>query len=104
MQLIHKTARVVAICVAAIGSTAIASACRCPSPPPPLPGTPPSLRLPSLDDNSAVFVGVVEDVYPKGFAAYEKRWRQIYHQDLAGDKTPSVNQFRQFVLKLWPDL
>jgi hypothetical protein len=93
-----KVAIVVALIAAAHFLTGSAAACSCP---PPQPGTQPALRVPSLDGDSAVFVGVVEEVYPKDLPAYKAHWRQMYHEDLSEDRPPSVEQLRSFLLQIW---
>ena len=91
--------------VTGIVSIRVAAACSCPPPPPPPIGTQPAVRVPSLrDKGSAVFLGVVEDVYPRALADYEVRWRQIYREDLSADKPPSVARMGSFVLRFWPKL
>jgi hypothetical protein len=63
------------------------------------------VRIPSLrDKNSAVFVGVVEEVYPSGLVDYKTRWLQMYHEKLSEDQLPTVERLRSFVLQFWPKL
>lgn len=82
-----------------------ATACSCAPPPPPSVGTKPGIQIPSLQGkSSAVFVGVVEDVFPKALSDYQVRWRQVYGEDLSEDRLPSVARLRAFVLQFWPKL
>jgi hypothetical protein len=82
-----------------------AEACSCAPPPPPPAGTQPAIRFPSLrGKGTAVFVGVVEDVYPEDISDYQARWRQIYGEDLSEDSPPSLAQLRGFALWLWSEL
>lgn len=79
------------------------TACSCAPPPPPPPGTQPALRLPSLKGkNSAVFVGLVEEVFPGSLGDYERRWERMYGQPISEDRPPSVDRVRSFILQLWP--
>ena len=55
-------------------------------------------------ENSAVFVGIVEDVYPRNLSAYKKRWRRVFHEKLSEDHPPDPERMRTFVLQLWPGL
>ena len=85
-------------------SIEIAVACSCVPTPPPPPGTVPALRLPHVEGkNSAVFLGVAEDVSPKSMSDYEIRWRQRYGEELSEDRPPSVERMRDFMLYLWHD-
>ena len=68
-------------------SSEFAAACSCPPQPLPPLGTAPTLRLPYLEGkNSAVFLGVVENVSPKSTSDYKTRWRQMYSEDLSEDR------------------
>ena len=83
----------------------VAAACSCVPPPPPPPGAQPALRIPSLKGKDvAVFVGAVEEVFPKDLLEYESRWQNVYHEKLSKDRPPSVERMRGFVLQLWPRL
>lgn len=105
--MIHPSDRVTIIfmwLIAATLSIRAVAACVCPPPPPPA-GIQPVVRVPSLrGEHSAVFVGVVAEVYPRSLAEYRTRWRQIYREDLSEDRSPSVEQMRDFMLQFWPNL
>jgi hypothetical protein len=91
--------------IAGVLSVEISGACKCPAPPPPIVGTQPSVRIPLLrGKDSAVFVGAVEEVYPKTLSDYERRWRNIYHEELSEANPASVARLRSFVLRIWPRL
>jgi hypothetical protein len=61
-------------------------------------------RVPSLNERSAMFVGTVEDVFPRGLSEYETRWRAMFHRKLSWTPPPNVDQMRSFLLSLWPTL
>jgi hypothetical protein len=85
-------------------STKLAVACSCAPQPPPPEGTVPALRLPHVEGkNSAVFLGVVDDVFPTSTSDYKISWRQRYGEELSYDKPPSVERMRDFMLYLWHD-
>src|SRR2546429_110446 len=105
MQLFGRAAIILVWPIAATLSIGVAVGCSCAPPPPPSPGTQPAVRIPSLvGKDSAVFVGVVKEVYPRTLSEYKKRWRQIYHEKLSEDMPPSLEQVRSFVLQFWPKL
>ena len=101
MQASGKVATVVAFVAAAHFLTGAAAACSCAAPPPEQQGTQPALRIPSFDGDSAVFVGAVEEVYPKNRSAYEAQWRQMYHENPSEDRPPSAERVRSFLLQFW---
>jgi len=83
----------------------VVAACSCAPPVPAPSGTPPVLRMPSMqEEHSAVFVGIVEDVYPRTLSVYKARWRQIFHEELSEDRPPTLERLRRFVLQFWPNL
>jgi len=52
-------------------------------------------KVPSLGgDGTAVFIAAVEDVHPKDFSEYERRWRKMYHEGLSEDTHPPVDRLR----------
>src|SRR5687768_534953 len=104
MLLIRKAVRALAMIVVAVGSTGIAPACSCAPPPPRSRGALPTLHVPSLNDGSTAFVGIVEDVYPSGKSAYEARWYEMFNEEISESRPPSVDQVRKFVMQLWPSL
>jgi hypothetical protein len=57
-----------------------------------------------VDSRSAVFTGVVEEVYPKSFSNYEALWREMYGEELSESEPPSLEHLRNFVLPLWRDV
>src|SRR5947209_176204 len=83
--------------------TGTVSACSCPPAPAPT-GAEPTVRLPSLQANNVLFVGLVEEVYPEDLSTYKDRWRKIYHEDLSEDKPPTADRMRTFILEFWPKL
>lgn len=91
--------------VMATASIRVAAGCSCAPPPPPPAGAEPSLPIPPLEGNDvAVFVGVVEEVFPKDISQYEARWEQLYHERLSDDRRSPVERLRSFILQLWPRL
>ena len=51
-----------------------------------------------------MFVGLVEEIYPKNLKAYGRQWRRMYREDLPNEwisTESSVEKLRDFILRLW---
>lgn len=97
MQSFSRLGVTVAWAMAGILSIRVAAACSC------VPQ--PILRIPSLrGKNVAVFVGVIDEVFPKDRSECAARYQEISHERLSGDTPPSPGLLRMFVLQFWPTL
>ena len=104
MHPLRKAAKMLAVVVGSSILAGHAAACKCAVPSPPPPGKQPAPRVPSLDGDVAVFVGLVEEIYPKNLKAYGRQWRRMYREDLPNEwisTESSVEKLRDFILRLW---